>query len=172
MKNGAKIAIVVVLGVAVAATFVLRGSKRAEYVALPEAPAAATSAAQGAAVQEPALVGAATAETVPAKSATAPPPGVVAALAKPRMLELGSMRCQACLEMAKVLDALRASQGAKLQVDFIDVFEEPAAADRYKISLIPTQILFDAAGKEIFRHTGYFGHDDILAKFRDLGVKL
>lgn len=74
--------------------------------------------------------------------------------------------------MAKVLDALRASQGAKLQVDFIDVFEQPDAADRHKIALIPTQILFDSAGKEIFRHQGYFSHDDILAKFRALGVEL
>ena len=82
------------------------------------------------------------------------------------------MRCQACLEMAKVLDALRASQGARLQVDFVDVFEQPQAHESYKVSLIPTQILYDAAGKEIFRHTGYFSHDDIIAKFRALGVKL
>jgi thioredoxin 1 len=101
-----------------------------------------------------------------------PAPKAVAAAAKPRLLGLGSMRCQACLEMAKVLDALRSSQGEKLQVDFIDVFEQPEAADRHKISLIPTQILFDSSGKEIFRHTGYFAHDDILAKFRDLGVRL
>ena len=154
MKTGAKIGVVAVLAVAVAATFALRGSKRAEYVAAP------------------AQIAVATAEPAPAKSASAPPPEVVAALVKPRLLELGSMRCQACLEMAKVLDALRASQGAKLQVDFIDVFEEPDAAERHKISLIPTQILYDTAGKEIFRHTGYFAHDDILKKFRDLGVKL
>jgi thioredoxin 1 len=142
MKNGAKIAIVLLLAVAVAATFALRGGKRAEYVAPPEPPAAVTA------------------------------PRAVAAAMKPRLLELGSMRCQACLEMAKVLDALRASQGTRLQVDFIDVFEQPEAADRHKISLIPTQIFFDAAGREIFRHTGYFAHDAILAKFRDLGVKL
>ena len=144
MKNSSKIAIVVFLAVAVAATFALRGGRRGEYVAAP----------------------------APAKPAAIPAPRVVAAAVKPRLLELGSMRCQACLEMAKVLDALRASQGAKLQVDFIDVFEQPEAAVRHKISLIPTQILYDVAGKEIFRHTGYFSHDDILAKFRDLGVKL
>ena len=74
--------------------------------------------------------------------------------------------------MAKVLDALRASQGAKLKVDFVDVFEQPEAGDRYKISLIPTQIFYDTAGREIFRHTGYFSHNDILAKFRELGVKI
>jgi thioredoxin 1 len=151
MKNTWKIAIVVVLAAAVAATFALRGAKRAEYT-----PVASSGNA-------------------PAAQTTAPPgasPRPTATAAKPRLLELGSMRCQACLEMAKVLDALRASQGEKLRVDFIDVFEQPDAPERYKISVIPTQILYDGAGKEIFRHTGYFSHDDILAKYRELGVGL
>ncbi|MHB8835286.1 MAG: thioredoxin family protein [Candidatus Methylomirabilia bacterium] len=163
MKNGAKIAIVVILALAVAATFALRGGKRAGYVVTPEKPAV---------VSPPVQVAAVPAEPVPAKPASAPAPRVVAASAKPRLLEIGSSRCMSCIEMAKVLDALRTSQGAKLQVDFVDVFEQPEAGDRYKISLIPTQILYDTAGKEIFRHTGYFSHDDILAKFRELGVKI
>ena len=166
MTNGAKIAIVALLAGAVVATFALRGGKRAEYVPPPEPPAAAAPEAKEApgAGRQPAAP--------EAKSAAKQTPAAVAALAKPRLLELGSMRCQACLEMAKVLDALRASQGEKLQVDFIDVFEQPEAAERHKISLIPTQILFDGAGKEIFRHQGFFSHDDILAKFRALGVNL
>jgi hypothetical protein len=53
----------------------------------------------------------------------APPAPPAAADARPRILELGSTRCQSCQEMARVLDALRASQGARLRVDFIDVFE-------------------------------------------------
>jgi thioredoxin 1 len=86
--------------------------------------------------------------------------------------EFGSNRCLACQQMAVVLDALRASQGEKLQVEFLDVMENPELGEPYKIALIPTQILFNPAGKEIFRHTGFFSHDDILAKFRELGVKL
>ena len=176
MKNGVKIAIVVLLAVAVAATFALRGSKRAEYVVAPEPHAASPSAAQGAATQAPApaLVPAAVAiaEPAPVKPAALPAPKAVAAAVKPRLLELGSSRCMSCIEMAKVLDALRASQKEKLKVDFIDVFEQPEAADRHKVSLIPTQIFYDSAGKEIFRHTGYFAHDDIIAKFRELGVKM
>jgi len=156
MKNAGKIAVVALLAVAVAATFALRGAKRAEYV--PPAPAVGAPAAA-----------ASEASTAPAPAAA---PAVPATRVKPRLVELGSMRCQACLEMAKVLDALRASQGGKLQIDFIDVFEDPAAGDRYGLTMIPTQILYDTAGKEIFRHIGYFSHDDILAKYRELGVKL
>jgi thioredoxin 1 len=144
MKSAWKSAIVAVLVAAVAATYAARGAKRAGITAAP----------------------------APASPVTAPTAQPTAALAKPRILEIGSMRCQACLEMAKVLDALRASQGEKLQVDFIDVYERPEAGETYKISLIPTQILFDQTGKEIFRHTGFFSHDDVLAKFRALGVRL
>ena len=185
MKNGAKVAILVLLAVAVAATFALRGGKRAGYVAAPESAAAVATVAatqapapavQGAAAlaptPPPVQSAVATAEPVPAKPGKVTAPRAVAAAVKPRLLELGSSRCMSCIEMAKVLDALRASQGVKLQVDFIDVFEQPEAADRYKISLIPTQIFYDSAGREIFRHTGYFAHDDILAKFRELGVKI
>jgi len=111
-----------------------------------------------------------------ATQAAAPAPGelaiALAEAAKPRLLEIGSSRCMSCREVAKVLDALRVSQGAKPRVVFIDVFEQLEAGDRFKISLIPTQIFCDTAGKEIFRHTGYFAHDDILAKFRELGVKI
>ena len=165
MKNAGKLAIVALLAVAVAATFALRGAKRAEYVApVPGGgPPAAQEPQPAAAVSTPA----ATAAPTPA---AAPP--VPAPRARPRLVELGSMRCQACLEMAKVLDALRASQGERLQVDFIDVFEDPAAGDRYGLKMIPTQILYDASGKEVFRHIGYFSHDDILAKYRELGVRL
>ncbi len=176
MKNGAKVGIVVLLAAAVAATFALRENKRAEYVAAPEQPAASPQAVPGAATQgsAPAPVKAVvpSVEPAPAKSAALPAPRPVAAAVKPRLLEIGSSRCMSCIEMAKVLDALRASQGAKLKVDFVDVFEQPEAADRYKISLIPTQIFYDTAGREIFRHTGYFSHNDILAKFRELGVKI
>ena len=42
----------------------------------------------------------------------------------------------------------------------------------YKIKLIPTQIFFDASGKERFRHEGFFGKEDILAKWKELGVDL
>lgn len=177
MKNGVKVAILLLLALAVAATFALRGGKRAEYVATPE-PTAAVSLgnrfAKGAATQTsvPAPVPAATAAQVPAKPATVTAPRAAVPAVKPRLLEIGSSRCMSCIEMAKVLDALRASQGAKLAVDFVDVFEQPEAGDRYKISLIPTQIFYDTAGKEIFRHTGYLAHDDILAKFRELGVKI
>jgi len=43
---------------------------------------------------------------------------------------------------------------------------------KYNINLIPTQIFFNADGKELFRHEGFFSKEDILAKWKELGVEL
>ena len=72
--------------------------------------------------------------------------------------------------MQPVLAALRAEYAGKLQVDFIDVWKDTAAGDKYGIRAIPTQIFFDATGKELFRHTGYYPKEDILAKFKEFGI--
>jgi thioredoxin 1 len=95
-----------------------------------------------------------------------------AAAAIPRLLDLGADKCTACKMMQPVLADLRKEYKGRLQVDFIDVWKTPDAGKRYRVEMIPTQILFGAKGKELFRHTGFFSKSEILAKFKALGVKL
>ncbi len=96
----------------------------------------------------------------------------VPAAGLPRLLDLGSTKCQACQAMEAVLADLRREYARRLAVDFIDVFVTQDAAEKYGIVVIPTQIFYDAAGKELFRHQGFISKDDIVAKFRELGVSL
>jgi hypothetical protein len=74
--------------------------------------------------------------------------------------------------MAPVLKELKTEYAGQMEVDFIDVWKNPDAGKPYKIKLIPTQIFYDASGKERFRHEGFFGKEDILAKWKELGVDL
>jgi thioredoxin 1 len=90
----------------------------------------------------------------------------------PRLVDLGSVSCIPCKMMAPILEELKKEYAGRLQVEFIDVMANPDAATPYKISLIPTQVFFDAAGTERFRHEGFFSKDDILAKWKELGVDL
>jgi thioredoxin 1 len=90
----------------------------------------------------------------------------------PRLLDLGSTICIPCKMMAPILEELKKEYAGRLQVEFIDVMTNPDAAGPYKISLIPTQIFFDASGKERFRHEGFIAKGDILAKWKELGVDL
>jgi thioredoxin 1 len=90
----------------------------------------------------------------------------------PRLVDLGADKCIPCKMMAPVLKELKAEYAGRMEVEFIDVWKNPDGGKPYKIKLIPTQIFFDAAGKELFRHEGFFGKEDILAKWKELGVDL
>ncbi len=90
----------------------------------------------------------------------------------PRLLDLGAGKCIPCKMMAPILDELKATYAGKLEVVFIDVWENQQAGEQYGIRVIPTQIFYAADGKELFRHEGFFAKEDILAKWKELGVRL
>lgn len=90
----------------------------------------------------------------------------------PRILDLGATQCIPCKMMAPILEELKTEYAGKLQVDFIDVWKDEAAGVQYGVSSIPTQIFFDATGKELYRHVGFMAKDDILRKCRELGFTL
>jgi thiol-disulfide isomerase/thioredoxin len=108
-------------------------------------------------------------------SATAEPaaaPATETTQALPRLLDLGSTTCVPCKLMAPILDEMKETFAGELTVEFIDVRTDKDAAKQYGIQVIPTQIFFDASGSEVFRHQGFFSREDILAKWKELGVRL
>ena len=90
----------------------------------------------------------------------------------PKLVDLGADKCIPCKAMAPILKELKTEYAGRMDVEFIDVWKNPDAGKAHKIKLIPTQIFFDASGKERFRHEGFFGKEDILAKWKELGVDL
>lgn len=92
--------------------------------------------------------------------------------ALPRLVDLGADKCIPCKMMAPILEQLKDEYAGRLKVEFIDVWENPKAGGEYGIKLIPTQIFYDASGKELFRHEGFFSKEDILAKWKEFGVDL
>jgi thioredoxin 1 len=89
----------------------------------------------------------------------------------PKLTDLGSKECIPCKKMAPILEDLKNDYAGKFNVEFIDVWvkENAPKAKEFGIKSIPTQIFFDAAGKELWRHEGYISKEDILAKWRELG---
>jgi thioredoxin 1 len=146
MKPICKIIILIALGGAIVAAVALKKGKT---------PAASNNAAQAA--------------TAPSDTANVTP---VANAKLPKLIDLGAGKCIPCKLMAPILVDLRKEYAGRMNVEFIDVWENPDAGKPYGIEVIPTQIFFDADGRELFRHVGFFGREDILNKWKELGVDL
>ena len=91
--------------------------------------------------------------------------------ALPRLLELGANKCTNCKMMVPILADLKRMTKGRLHVDFIDVWEDESAGEKYEARIIPLQIFFDAQGQELFRHVGFYAKEDILAKWQELGYE-
>lgn len=88
----------------------------------------------------------------------------------PTLLDLGAGTCIPCKMMAPILDELKRDYRGKVNVILIDVNENREEALKHNIYTIPTQIFFDATGKELYRHEGFMAKADIITKFVTLGM--
>jgi thioredoxin 1 len=87
------------------------------------------------------------------------------------LIDLGAKKCIPCKMMAPILEKMEKTYADKAAVAFIDVWQNQDQAQRFKISAIPTQIFFDASGKEVFRHVGFMSEAEITQQFEKMGVK-
>lgn len=90
----------------------------------------------------------------------------------PALVDVGSKQCIPCKLMEPVLEELRTEYAGVLRVEFIDVQVDPVRATKLGVRGIPTQIFYDASGKERHRHMGYMTKEGILTAFKRLGIEL
>ncbi len=90
----------------------------------------------------------------------------------PRLVDVGADKCIPCIMMAPVLEELKKEYAGVLDVRFVDVWKNPGEGKKYNIRGIPTQIFYNASGKELARHMGFISKEDILKKFEELKVPL
>ena len=172
MDKIVKIAIIVLLVVAVGGVIVLKQKKPSTQIVqninlnIGSTAGAEKTEAQSAAREQD------EATSSDPEQAEVPSATIEQAKALPRLVDLGADKCIPCKMMAPLLVELRSEYEGTLKVEFIDVWKNPDEAPKYGIKLIPTQIFFDASGKELFRHEGFYSKEDILAKWTELGVEL
>ncbi len=89
----------------------------------------------------------------------------------PKLMDVGAKTCIPCKKMAPILEELTKEYAGKFDVQFVDVSvkENLPLAQAQKVKLIPTQIFFNAAGVELWRHEGFFSKEEILGKWKELG---
>lgn len=87
------------------------------------------------------------------------------------LVDVGAGSCIPCKMMAPILEELKQEYDGKAVIAYVDVRYDRAAIEKYRIRGIPTQIFYDAQGKEVGRHLGFMDKDSIKAALAKLGVK-
>lgn len=90
----------------------------------------------------------------------------------PLLIDIGAKQCIPCKMMAPILEDLQKNYSDSVKVEFIDVWENRNAGEKYAIRSIPTQIFYNASGKELYRHMGFASKEQIIGAFKELGIEI
>ena len=94
--------------------------------------------------------------------------GAAPATGKPALYEFGAKYCAPCREMKEVMAALKISHGDQVEFRMVYTDEEMPMFEKNKIVAIPTQVFFDASGKEVDRHLGALSKEEVIKKLNEL----
>ena len=83
---------------------------------------------------------------------------------KPSFVEVGSDSCHSCKVMSRLLYKTT-QKYPEYNIYFINVKKERDAALDLKIMMIPTQIIYDKNGKEVYRHIGLLSDEELAKLF-------
>lgn len=103
------------------------------------------------------------------RDAPIPPSSGVALVANatasglPTIAEFGAKTCASCREMEVILDSVARKTAGRAHVLIIDISKDVEAAKIFRIQLMPTQVFFDAQGREIGRHMGKLPEAQVMA---------
>lgn len=87
------------------------------------------------------------------------------------MIDLGAKECVPCKMMAPIMEKMEKVYRDKAAIVFIDVWKNPNQVSRFGIRAIPTQIFYDASGREVSRHVGFMSEAAIVAQLSKMGVQ-
>ncbi len=79
---------------------------------------------------------------------------------KPHLLELGSDRCHYCKIMGKTLYKIK-KEHPNYNISYVNVSKDRTVAMNLEVQMIPTQIIYDAKGEEVYRHVGKLSEDEL-----------
>jgi thioredoxin 1 len=110
--------------------------------------------------------------TEPEKPSTQSLSDYIKNLGKPVIVDFGSTSCIPCKMMEPILEELKLNYSNNFETIFVNVTKDIETTREFGINVIPTQIFFDATGKELYRHIGFFSKEEILNTFKSYGIPI
>ena len=92
---------------------------------------------------------------------------------RPTLIQFGvaTPSCYPCIAMKVVLDEIMEEYKDEIEVILIDVEDNKELSREFEVMMIPTQVLFNFSGEEVFRNTGYLGKDEVIFQLSKIGLE-
>ena len=85
---------------------------------------------------------------------------------KPVMLDVGGEMCKSCQEMAKLMYEIK-KRFPDAHLFYVNIDADRDMLKKLRIVAIPTQIIYDKNGYEVYRHLGSMTYEELVTMLQD-----
>ena len=90
---------------------------------------------------------------------------------RPALINFGDATCYPCKKMKPVLAQAKKDYSGRATILNLDIRKHRDLPRQYRLQLVPTQVFFDARGREAGRHVGFMSRKEIDRNLKALGVR-
>ncbi|HOI24534.1 MAG TPA: thioredoxin family protein [Caldisericia bacterium] len=92
-------------------------------------------------------------------------------LGKIRVLDIGRDDCVSCAQMNEIMLEMKKEFRDSVSFEIVDLAEFPQLESQYNISAVPTILVMDGLGRELYRKEGVWYKTEIREFFAKLGLE-
>jgi thiol-disulfide isomerase/thioredoxin len=92
-------------------------------------------------------------------------------LGKIRVLDIGRDDCVSCVQMNAIMQEMKNEFKDSVSFEIVDLAEFPQLESQYDISAVPTILVMDGLGRELYRKEGVWYKTEIREFFAKIGLE-
>jgi thiol-disulfide isomerase/thioredoxin len=86
----------------------------------------------------------------------------------PTLIEFRSRICPYCYQLAEVLGELERKYAGQITVRYYTTETDEPMFKQYRVSLLPTLVILNASGSEVYRHEGALSKESLVSTLKGL----
>lgn len=87
------------------------------------------------------------------------------------LVDITSEDCQTCEEMLEVIEWVKKIYGKKVEIVMVDFWKNPQIVKQIGTNTMPTILIYDPEGNEVFRHFGFVNKQAMSFFLEQAGVE-
>jgi thiol-disulfide isomerase/thioredoxin len=99
---------------------------------------------------------------------TGPPVTPAKAAGTPTIIEFRSRICPFCYQQAEILSELEKKYPGQIMVQYYTTESDQPMFNKYRVSLVPTLVILNSSGSEVYRHEGLLPKDQLVSTLKGM----
>ncbi len=86
----------------------------------------------------------------------------------PTIIEFRSRICPFCYQQAEILSELEKKYPGQIMVQYYTTETDQPMFNKYRVSLVPTLVILNSSGSEVYRHEGLLPKDQLVSTLKSM----